>query len=211
MKRTRKDEKKAALDRNTSYLTLLPAMGEGFHTGYQSRPGVVSDGNQKPHEWLESVARNLLTQGEDVGYAIPDVLAGEAQLRRLMRLPYEEAMRHQEMIDWRGALAMLLLWDGWPKDHTWPELACEDMLSGEGGGFLRSVRAALPPQRAAFGLWLFTLSVTRDGVPDRRAVGFRPPWRLPPPPTRATCPRFCPLACVGTTATVSALRIPARC
>ena len=138
----RKDGRKAALDRKTSYLTLLPAMGEGFHTGYQSRAGVVSDRNQKPHEWLESVAKNLLTPGEDVGYSIPDVLAGEAQLRRLMRLPYEDAMRHQEMIDWRAALAMLLLWDGWVKDATWPLLAGEDMLAGEGGMFQRSVQAA---------------------------------------------------------------------
>lgn len=175
MKRTRKDERKAALDRKTSYLTLLPAMGEGFHTGYQSRAGVVSDRNQKPHEWLESVAKNLLTPGEDVGYSIPDVLAGEAQLRRLMRLPYEDAMRHQELIDWRGTLAMLLLWDGWPKDATWPDLALENMLDGEGGGFMRSVRAALPPARAAFGLWLYTLTVVRDGVPERRALGLLSP------------------------------------
>ena len=36
-------------------------------------------------------------------------------------------MRHQEMIDWRATLALLLLWDGWQKDATWPELTCEDM------------------------------------------------------------------------------------
>jgi len=175
MKRTRKDERKAELDRNTSYLTLLPAMDEGFHTGYQSRAGVVSDGNQKPHEWLESVARNLLTPGEDVGYSIPDVLAGEAQLRRLMRLPYEDAMRHQELIDWRGALSMLLLWDGWDKDDTWPELICENMLEGDGGAFIQSVQAALAPERAAFGLWLYTLSVIRDGVPERKTIGMLSP------------------------------------
>ncbi len=175
MKRTRRDARKAALDRETSYLTLLPAMDEGFHTGYQSRAGIVSDGNQKPHEWLESVARNLMTPGEDVGYSIPDVLAGEAQLRRLMRLPYEDAMRHQEMLDWRGALATLLLWDGWGKDDTWPGLDCENMLDGEGGAFLRGVKAALPPERAAFGLWLFTLSAVRDGVPQRRALGLLSP------------------------------------
>ncbi|HPS81766.1 MAG TPA: hypothetical protein PLP25_07910, partial [Candidatus Limiplasma sp.] len=175
MKRNRKDERKAELDRNTSYLTLLPTMDEGFHTGYQTRAGVVSDGNQKPHEWLESVARNLLTPGEDVGYAIPDVLAGEAQLRRLMRLPFEDAMRHQEMLDWRGALATLLLWDGWAQDDTWPQLACENMLDGESGDFIKSVRAALPAGREKFGLWLFTLSVERDGVPERKAIGMLSP------------------------------------
>ena len=175
MKRTRRDERKAELDRNTSYLTLLPTMDEGFHSGYQTRAGVVSDGNQKPHEWLESIARNLLTPGEDVGYAIPDVLAGEAQLRRLMRLPFEDAMRHQEMLDWRGALAMLLLWDGWEKDDTWPQLNCDNMLEGEGGDFIRSVKAALPAGREKFGLWLFTLAVERDGVPERKAIGMLSP------------------------------------
>ncbi len=175
MKRTRKDERKAALDRKTTYLTLLPTMDEGFHTGYQTRAGIVSDGNQKPHEWLESVARNMLTPGEDVGYSIPDVLAGEAQLRRLMRLPYEDAMRHQEMVDWRGTLAMLLLWDCWAQDATWPLLECQNMLTDEGGAFLHGVKAALPPERAAFGLWLFTLSITRDGVPEKKAVGMLSP------------------------------------
>ncbi len=150
-------------------------MDEGFHTGYQSRAGVVSDGNQKPHEWLESLARNMLTPGEDVGYSIPDVLAGEAQLRRLMRLPYEDAMRHQEMIDWRGTLALLLLWDGWPKTEAWPELICENMLEGEGGAFLQSVKAALPPARAAFGLWLYSLTLRRDGIPQRKALGLLSP------------------------------------
>ena len=175
MKRQRRDERKAELDRKTSYITLLPTMEEGFHTGYQTRPGVVSDHNRKPHEWLESVARNLLTPGEDVGYSIPDVLAGEAQLRRLMRLPHEDAMRHQEMIDWRGALATLLLWDGWAKDDTWPILECENMLAADGGAFLDSVKAALAPERATFGLWLFTLRMERDGVPERKPLGMLSP------------------------------------
>ena len=29
---------KEALDRQTSYLTFLPHMDEGFHTGYQTSP-----------------------------------------------------------------------------------------------------------------------------------------------------------------------------
>ena len=112
MKRKQPPQTTAESGHKPTYLTLLPAMGEGFHTGYQNRAGIVSDGNQKPHEWLESFARNMETAEEDVGYSIPDVLAGEAQLRRLMRLPHPEAMRHQEMIDWRATLALLLLWDG---------------------------------------------------------------------------------------------------
>jgi hypothetical protein len=175
MKRKARDPQKAELDRKTSYVTLLPAMDDGFHTGYQTHAGVVSDGNQKPYEWLQSFAANMHTAGEDVGYSIPDVLAGEAQLRRLMLLPHEEAMRHQEMVNWRGTLAVLLLWDGWPKDDSWPELTCENMLSGNGGAFFSSVKAALPQSRVAFGLKLFVLSTERDGVPEKKTLGMLSP------------------------------------
>ena len=172
MKRNRSGAQKAALDNQTPYMTLLPAMDEGFHSGYQTRPGIVSDGNIRPHEWLESVARNLLTPGEDVGFAIPDVLAGEAQLRRMMRLPYEDAMRHQELIDWRGTLALLLLWDGWPKEATLPVLECKDLFAEGDAGFVENVRRALTPERAREGMWLFTLSTEREGVPERRVLGM---------------------------------------
>lgn len=175
MKRKQPPQTTAESGHKPTYLTLLPAMGEGFHTGYQNHAGIVSDGNQKPHEWLESFARNMETAGEDVGYSIPDVLAGEAQLRRLMRLPHAEAMRHQEMIDWRAILALLLLWDGWQKDASWPELTCEDMLAGAGGPFLRGVRAALSPERLRFGLNAFILTATHDGVPDHRPLGMLSP------------------------------------
>lgn len=173
MKRSKQDPRKAELDKKTTYMTLLPDMEEGFHTGYQTQAGIVSDGSRKPHEWLESFAMNIHTEGEDVGYSIPDVLAGEAQLRRLMRLPHREAMSHQEMIDWRAVLALVLLWDGWAKDDTWPELTCEEMLTGH--TFIRGVRAALPPRRLAFGLRLFVLSTQRDGVPERKAIGMLSP------------------------------------
>ena len=113
---------KAELDQQTSYLTLLPAMDEGFHEGYQPVPGIIGDANQKPAEWLESVAQNMLAQGEDVGFAIPDVLAGEQQMRRLLRMP--ENAHAQELTDWRAVLALLLLWDGWEKDEAWPALRC---------------------------------------------------------------------------------------
>ena len=52
-------EEKQALDRQTAYLTFLPPMDEGFHTGYHTAPGIVSDHNQRPREWLESLARCL--------------------------------------------------------------------------------------------------------------------------------------------------------
>ena len=72
-------EEKQALDRQTAYLTFLPPMDEGFHTGYHTAPGIVSDHNQRPREWLESLARYLQTPGIDVSYSIPDVLSAEQQ------------------------------------------------------------------------------------------------------------------------------------
>ena len=41
-------EEKQALDRQTAYLTFLPPMDEGFHTGYHTAPGIVSDHNPAP-------------------------------------------------------------------------------------------------------------------------------------------------------------------
>ncbi len=166
--------RKAKLDLQTTYLTLLPPMEEGFTTGYQSRPGIVSDTNQKPGQWLENVAKYMQTQGEDVGYSIPDVLAGEQQMRRLMRLPQEEALRHQEMLNWRAVLALLLLWDGWTKDDTWPVLTYEDYLTPESMAgamlFQRTVATALTQERISDGLKIFALSKLSDQRPDKRPL-----------------------------------------
>ena len=163
--------RKEALDRQTSYLTFLPHMDEGFHTGYQSTPGVVSDRNRRPREWLESLARNMQTQGRDVGYSIPDVLAGEQQLRRLARLKPAEALAHQQMIDHRALLALLLLWDTWEKDDLWPklELRC---LSGDATSFSASVTAALSPARLPDGLWVFTLRSAYYAQGDERPIAL---------------------------------------
>ncbi|NLV58929.1 MAG: hypothetical protein GXY67_09170 [Clostridiales bacterium] len=167
---------KAKLDLQTSYLTLLPPMEEGFSAGYQPRPGIVSDTNQKPGEWLEKVAKYMRTQGADVGYSIPDVLAGEQQLRRLMRLPSDDAIRHQDMINWRGTLALLLLWDGWSKDDTWPILTFTDYLTPQSMTrampFQRTVAAALTRGRAQDGLMIFTLTKVKDQKPEYRPLGL---------------------------------------
>ena len=97
-------EEKQALDRQTAYLTFLPPMDEGFHTGYHTAPGIVSDHNRRPREWLESLARYLQTPGIDVSYSIPDVLSAEQQLRRLSRLTPERALAHPSMAAWPPAL-----------------------------------------------------------------------------------------------------------
>lgn len=157
-------EEKQALDRQTAYLTFLPPMDEGFHTGYHTAPGIVCDRNQRPREWLESLARYLQTPGVDVSYSIPDVLSAEQQLRRLARLTPERALAHPSMAAWRGVLALLLLWDAWPQDGAWPALELVRLSDG-GTAFSASVTAALSPARAPDGLWAFTLR--GEGLPAR--------------------------------------------
>ncbi|MDD5898570.1 MAG: hypothetical protein PUE14_08805 [Clostridia bacterium] len=152
---------KEELDRQTSYLTFLPHMGDGFHTGYHNVPGVVTDRNKRPGEWLESMARHMQTNGQDVGYSIPDVLACEQQLRRLSRLDGDRLSHNRQLTDYRAVLALLLLWDSWPRDESWPVLdtVC---LSGGQGPFGAAVEAALAPGRAPDGLWVFILRSARD-------------------------------------------------
>lgn len=165
------DRTKEALDRQTAYLTFLPHMDEGFHTGYQTTPGVVSDHNRRPREWLESLARNMQTQGRDVGYSIPDVLAGEQQLRRLARLRPEEGLKHPQMVNHRAVLALLLLWDTWKTDDNWPKLELK-CLSGDTTSFAASVSAALSPARAPEGVQVFTLRSAYEAQGDERPVAL---------------------------------------
>lgn len=165
----RKNEKEA-LDRQTAYLTFLPHMDEGFHTGYHTTPGIVCDHNQRPREWLESLARYMQTPGDDVGYSIPDVLSSEQQLRRLARLSPSQALAYQQMIDYRAVLALLLLWDTWKKDETWPVLEIRSV--GADTAFSSSVLSSLSPVRARDGLWLFTLKPAQGGESDLRPIAI---------------------------------------
>ena len=158
---------KETLDQQTSYFTFLPHMNDGFHIGYHPAPGVVCDRNQRPREWLESLARYMQTPGTDVGFSIPDVLAGEQQLRRMARLDPAEADRRQPMTDWRALLALLLLWDLWPHDDSWPLLELTRLDSGD-TAFSRSITAALSPRRAPEGLWVFTLR--RPHAPESQVL-----------------------------------------
>ena len=167
----KRNERKEALDRQTAYLTFLPPMDEGFHTGYHSRPGLISDRNQRPGEWLENLARYMQTPGEDVGFSIPDVLAGEQQLKRLSRLSREEGLRHQPMIDHRALLALLLLWEQLPQDEGWPLLELRD-LTGGSTAFSQAVSAALSPSRAPEGLWAFTLRMPHSAQGEARPIAL---------------------------------------
>lgn len=159
---------KALLDDNTPYTTFLPPMSEGFYMGYKPAPGILSDGNQKPGEWLENFAKHIRAQGEEVGYSIPDVLASEQQLRRLSRLPREMAMRHQEMVDYRAVLTLLLLWDHIATDVAAPVLSLESLRQRpEQGGFSQAVYAALSADRAAEGLKVIALSRPGSENPEK--------------------------------------------
>lgn len=167
----KRNKRKDALDRQTAYLTFLPHMDEGFHTGYHSQPGLISDRNQRPGEWLESLARYMQTPGEDVGFSIPDVLAGEQQLKRLSRLSREEGLRHQPMKDYRALLALLLLWELWPQDDSWPLLELCNLAEGQ-TRFSLAVAAALSPSRAPEGLWAFTLRMPHSPEGEARPIAL---------------------------------------
>lgn len=154
----------------TAYLTFLPPLNDGFHTGYHSRQGLVCDHNQHPGEWLENLARYMKTSGQDVGFSIPDVLAAEQQLRRLSRLSPQEAASHQQMTDYRALLCLLLLWDLWPdKDRPLLELRC---LSDPDTAFCQAVTDALSPRRAPEGLWVFTLRMPQATESDAQPIAL---------------------------------------
>lgn len=159
-------ENKERLDLETPYLNLLPNMDEGMHLGYRAEAGVLCDGNQRPHEWLENFARFIQAPGSDVGYSIPDVLANEHQLRRLFRAPRETAMRRQEILDYRGVLTLLLLWDLLCEDGSCAALELETFDFESASGFIRSVGGALSPRRATEGLRVFTLRRSRSEDPE---------------------------------------------
>ncbi|MEG2949366.1 MAG: hypothetical protein RR946_01655 [Clostridia bacterium] len=154
---TKAPKEQAPAVEQAAYLTLLPPMDEGFHTGYQPQAGIIGEQNQKPREWLIHFAKHMQSQGEEVSFSIPDVLASEQQLRRLACLPHDLALHHQEMINYRAMLALMLLWDGWPQDAAWPTLSLIH-ASADATAFTRSVRAALTPERAKDGLWVYTLT-----------------------------------------------------
>jgi len=162
---------KEMLDKETPYLTLLPDMDEGLNIGYKPTPGIQSDGNQKPMEWLDQFAKFIKTQGEDVGYSIPDVLASEQQLRRLARLPGDIALRHQEMVDYRAVLALLLLWESIAADPSCATLTIEPMLEmADEGSFIHAVSGALPESRVREGLYVFALSRPKSETPEKTPI-----------------------------------------
>ena len=152
------------------YTTFLPEMTEGNNLPLQLKPGFALMDRADPNGWLSGVSRTMATSGTDVGYSIPDVMAVEQQIRRLIRLPRTEALHHQEMRDWRAVLAILLLWDGWQKDDFWPELRMTDYIQPEEDEAPSSFRSALiravSKKRAREGVRIFSLYRTMDLVTE---------------------------------------------
>lgn len=153
----------------SSFVTYLPTLTEGNNLPLQPHAGFSLTDTADPNGWLLSAARNIDTDGTDVGYAIPDVMAGEQQIRRLIRLPHAEAMRHQEMRDWRAMLAVLLLWDSWEKDEYWPTLTLNDYLreqtdpaAEKPSAFRNALIRAISKARASQGICVFSLCRTTD-------------------------------------------------
>ena len=122
-----------------------------------------------PNHHLLTLARNLPVP-PDAPYAdAPNVLAREARLSRLLSLPYAQSVKQREVIEWRGMLAILLLWDGWELRHNLPQLRCAPPPEGAG---TRAVLAALPKERLNAGLTLFTVEKDVDGVVFEGPLGL---------------------------------------
>lgn len=166
-KRSKYRERKRTGNR---YTTFLPEMTEGNNLPLQLRPGFTLMDRADPNGWLAGVSRTMATSGTDVGYSIPDVMAVEQQIRRLIRLPHNESMHHQEMRDWRAVLAILLLWDGWEKDEFWPELRVVDFIQPQEdeapSNFRNALVRAVSKKRAREGVRIFSLYRTMDLVTE---------------------------------------------
>lgn len=161
-------EQKRLADAQTPYLTFLPRQEEGFDPGLHTQTGILTDGGAQPRRWLEDFALHLDTLGaEEAAFAIPDALAVEQMTRRLLRTPPEADV--SALGAWRGVLALLLLWDGWEKNDSWPELSLEDFSEAQ-DPFTCSVRNALNPQRREEGLRLFALRA--PGEEEKRPLGL---------------------------------------
>ena len=125
-----------------------------------------------PNHNLLTLARNLPI-AEDAPFCdAPDVLAWETRLGFLLSLPYAQSVRLKEVTEWRGLMAVLLLWDGWELRHSLPELRCAPPQEGAG---TRAVLAALKKERLNAGLTLFTIEKDVDGMLFEGPLGLLSP------------------------------------
>lgn len=94
------------------------------------------------------------------------MLASEQQLRRLARLPWEQAMTHQEMRDYRGILALLLLWDLLAEDGSLCGTAAVYHGAGRTWRFCPGRGGGSFPGARREGLQVFTLCRTQSEHPE---------------------------------------------
>ncbi len=125
-----------------------------------------------PNHHLLTLARNLPLLPDAPLCAGPDVLAWETRLSALLSLPHAQAVRLREVAQWRGLIAVLLLWDGWELRHNLPKLNCAPPPEGDG---TRAVLAALSKERLNAGLTLFILEKDVDGVVFEGPLGLLSP------------------------------------
>ena len=88
-------------------------------------------------------------------------------------------------------LALLLLWDGWEKNDSWPELSLEDFSKTQ-DAFTCSVRNALSAHRREEGLRLFALRA--PGEEEKHPLGLLSRYTLITPARRprGPLPGCCP-------------------
>jgi len=131
-------------------------------------PPPDSRGIDPNHNFL-TLARNLPVPPDTPYQDVPDVLARETRLSRLLSLPYAQSVQQREVTEWRGLLAILLLWDGWELRHNLPQLRCAPPPEGAG---TRAVLAALGKERLNAGLTLFSIEKDVDGVLFEGPIGL---------------------------------------
>ena len=108
----RKKTTRHAGDNEPPIFRFLPELGKA--TPGRRVGGVVRSHETHPNDYLSArIGRAIVGSEDGVPYAIPDVMATESRMVQLIRDHREEASRHPQMIQWRGALATLLLWRTW--------------------------------------------------------------------------------------------------
>ena len=126
-----------------------------------------------PNHHLLTLARNLPLADDAPFCDAPAVLAWETRLAFLLSLPYAQSVRLKEVIEWRGLMAVLLLWDGWELRNNLPELRCAP--PPEGDGHARGARRASKRSGSTQGCTLFTVEKDVDGMLFEGPLGLLSP------------------------------------
>lgn len=98
---------------------FLPDLTEELSNG----EGVGIVGDQNAAACLQAMAERIADTGENTHFAAPDVLAVDARCYTAL------AKQGPGENEWRGLLAMVLLWDEWQPTPEMPRLALEEITS----------------------------------------------------------------------------------